>query len=71
MTGLANEWLEEDEFEPVTESSFAERISISELEMKPNGNFMVLYYDDDIFGGGCVMIEGNVETGPKSANIAD
>ncbi len=83
LTELANDWLadeyyEEDdesdeETEPVheiTEKEFAERIMICDISFDSDRNFTVYYADDDMFWGHSILVDGNIETGFESAEIA-
>lgn len=71
LTGLANEWQEEDAGEavPITEEIFAERISLSELTFSFEDTFTAYYEDDDMFWGHAIEICGSLEQGMESANI--
>lgn len=75
LTELANDWREdsedeEEESQPITEESFAERICISEFTMETGGDYVAYYDDDDMFWGHVIVIEGNIETGMERADIA-
>lgn len=73
LTSLANDWLEdseEEDPEPITEESFANRIYISEFSMETDGIYTAYYEDDDMFWGHIIMIEGSLETGIEQAYIA-
>ena len=72
LTELANDWREdsEEDSQPITEESFAERICISEFTMETEGNYVAYYDDDDMFFFFFFFIEGNIETGMERANIA-
>ncbi len=79
LTELANEWNEDEDDEDdseenvsgeITEKAFAERIRISELSVQPDGDYTAYYDDDDLFYGHVIVIEGNVDTGMESAQIA-
>ena len=74
LAGLSNDWqADEDEngdAQPITEESFAKRISLSELSISSEGGFTAYYDDDDLFWGHAVEVCGSLEEGPTSANIA-
>lgn len=69
----ANDWINSDNFEEeeivLTEEEFADRIGIESVDVNADGNFTVMYDDDDIFAGHVVVVEGNMEDGPDSAYI--
>lgn len=68
LTELANDWAEED-VEEITEESFSKRISLSELTIDFEGEYTAYYSDDDLFYGHIIMVSGNMDDGPESANI--
>lgn len=74
LTGLANDWLEEDDSEDkpdeITKDMFAERIEISEITFHSNGELTLYYGDDDMFWGHSIEITCDVSGDPESANIA-
>lgn len=74
LTSLANEWLADDEEKkdalPITEDTFARRITLSEISITPSGNFSAFYDDDDMFWGHVVEINGSLKKGITSANLA-
>lgn len=74
LTSLANEWLADDEenedAQPITEDTFAKRITLSEISIAPNGSFAAYYEDDDMFWGHVVEIHGSLKKGILNANIA-
>lgn len=74
LTELANEWqINDDEDEnvnPITESTFAERIALTALSVTCEGDFTAYYDDDDLFLGHVIEICGSLENGIQSANIA-
>lgn len=74
LTSLANEWLADDEenedAQPITEDTFAKRITLSEISITPNGSFAAYYEDDDMFWGHVVEIHGSLKKGILNANIA-
>ena len=73
LTGLANDWLSEDEASdsaPITEETFAERITISELSIGPDGTITVYYNDDDMFWGHIIEIDAHISGEMRRANIA-
>lgn len=78
LTELANDWAydaydEEDEEseEPpeITEQEFAERIELSDISIYKNGKFTFWFYDDDMFWGHSITVEGNIQNGCSDANI--
>ena len=74
LTELANEWqINDDEDEnanPITENTFAERIALTELSVTCEGDFTAYYDDDDLFLGHVIEICGSLENGIQRANIA-
>lgn len=74
LTGLANDWLEEDssEDEPdeITKDMFAERIEINEITFCSSGELTLYYGDDDMFWGHSIEITVNTSGEPESANMA-
>jgi hypothetical protein len=73
FTALANEWQEdsgEKEVETITPEEFSERISIAEIATDHEGTFSIYYNDDDMFWGHIIIVEGNLDSGPRDAYIA-
>lgn len=74
LTELANDWLADDDenedAEPITEESFAQRITISELTITSGGSFTAYYNDDDMFWGHVVEVSGSLKKGITDANIS-
>lgn len=76
LTDNANDWQaeaaedNEQEYQELTEAEFARRISISEFNMNPDGDFTVYYDDDDLFWGHVILVEGNIEGRIDDAYIA-
>lgn len=70
LTELANDWLQDEEDEEITEDMFVSRINLVELTMDYNGDYSLYYNDDDMFWGHIIDIVGSIETGPTSASIA-
>ncbi|EGM8093306.1 TPA: DUF2262 domain-containing protein [Escherichia coli] len=70
LTELANDWLQDEEDEEITEDMFVSRINLVELAMDYNGDYSLYYNDDDMFWGHIIDIVGGIETGPTSASIA-
>ncbi len=70
LTERANDWLEDEDSQPITEADFAQRISISECNIGPGGDYTAYYDDDDLFYGHIILIEGNVEGEMEDAYIA-
>lgn len=74
LTGLANDWLENDEENgdagPITEETFARRMTLSELSVTSGGRFTAYYDDDDMFWGHAIEVCGSLKKGPVSATIA-
>ena len=70
LTELANDWLQDEEDDEITEDLFVSRINLVELAMDYNGYYSLYYNDDDMFWGHIIDIVGSIETGPTSADIA-
>lgn len=74
LTGLANEWLANDEehagAEPVTEESFMGRMALSELSVTSGGSFTAYYNDDGLFWGHAIEVCGSLKKGVTRAGIA-
>lgn len=81
LTELANDWLadeyyndnEDEETEPIheiTEKEFSERIETCDISFYGDSDFSVYYADDDMFWGHTVIVNGNIKTGFKLAEIA-
>lgn len=73
LTDLANDWLQDEDEEDkkkITKEEFEERIRISELVIRPSGNYDAYYYDDDMFWGHIIVINGNAYSGMEDADIA-
>ncbi|MBS5404691.1 DUF2262 domain-containing protein [Enterocloster sp.] len=74
LTELANEWLAEDEenkaAEPITEETFAKRITLSELTITSGGGFTAYYNDDAMFWGHAVEVSGSLKKGITYTNLA-
>lgn len=76
LTELANDWQDEgygdedgEDLAAITEESFAGRIVISELSIDAEGDYEV-YYDDDMFWGHVIIVNGSVDGGMEDACIA-
>lgn len=78
LTALANDWAyseydEEDEEseEPpeITEQEFAECIELSDISIYKDGKFTFWFYDDDMFAGHSVTVEGDIENGCNNTGI--
>lgn len=76
LTDNANDWQaaaaedNEREYQELTEAEFARRISISEFNMNPDGDFTAYYDDDDLFWGHVILVEGNIDGRINDAYIA-
>ena len=74
LTGLANEWQadndEKENEDPITEEAFAQRITLSELSLTYEGDFMAFFDDDDMFWGHTIEVYGSLEHGIEGANMA-
>lgn len=68
LTGLANEWQEEDGA-PITEEAFAGRIGLLELYFTWEGEFTAYYDDGDLFWGYAVEVCGSLENGVEKTDV--
>ena len=76
LTGLANDWLSQDEenprnpeTDPITEEEFARRISMTSLSVTSGGSFTAWFDCDEIFTDHAVTVYGSLKKGLKTANI--
>ena len=70
LTDLANEWLQEEDEEEITEEDFASRITLNEITAETDGEFIFWFDDDDIFLGHSICVTGTIENGFDDAEIA-
>ena len=76
LTGLANDWLSQDEenprnpeTDPITEEEFARRISMTSLSVTSGGSFTAWFDCDEMFTDHAVTVYGSLKKGLKAANI--
>ena len=71
LTDLANKWQkEEDDNAPdITPESFAERMSITNINISDDERFCIYFDDDDMFWGHTITIYGNLNGELKDATI--
>ena len=76
LTGLANDWLSQDEetprdpeTDPITEEELARRISMTSLSVTSGGSFTAWFDCDEIFTDHAVTVYGSLKKGVKDANI--
>ena len=76
LTGLANDWLSQDEENPrnsetapITEEEFARRISMTSLSVTSGGSFTAWFDCDEMFTDHAVTVCGSLKKGLKAANI--
>ena len=70
LLDLANDWLDNDDQDPITAEIFAKRITMGELAFRNDGTIEVYYDDDDIFWGHCIIANIDAEGNPVHADIA-
>ena len=77
LTGLANDWLAQDEedprepeTDPITEEELARRISLLDLTVTSGGSFTAYFDCDEMFTDHAVVIYGSLKKGVKDADIA-
>ncbi|WP_028898344.1 DUF2262 domain-containing protein [Prevotella sp. HUN102] len=68
LTKLANEWQEEDTAS-ISEKDFAERISLSSINLTEEKGFIVYLYDDDMFFDHIICVYGNLDGTLEDADI--
>ena len=76
LTGLANDWLSQDEenprdpeTDPITEEELARRISMTSLSVTSGGSFTAWFDCDEMFTDHAVTVYGSLKKGLKTANI--
>ena len=76
LTGLANNWLSQDEenlrnpeTDPITEEEFARRISMTSLSVTSGGSFTAYFDCDEMFTDHTVTVYGSLKKGVKDACI--
>jgi hypothetical protein len=69
LIDLANDWRAIDDDTIITQENFVQRISLSELSVTSDGDYIAYYNDDDMFMGHAVAVYGNNKTGIESASI--
>lgn len=76
LTGLANDWLSQDEenprnpeTDPITEEEFNRRISMTSLSVTSGGSFTAWFDCDEMFTDHAVTVYGSLKKGIKSACI--
>ena len=70
LLDLANDWLDNDDQDPITSDVFAKRIMMGELAFRNDGTIEVYYDDDDIFWGHCIIVHIDADGNPIDADIA-
>ena len=71
LTDLANKWQkEEDDNAPdITPERFAERMSITNINLSDDESFCIYFDDDDMFWGHTITVYGNLNGKLKDATI--
>ena len=76
LTGLANNWLSQEEetprnpeTDPITEEELARRISLTSLSVTSGGSFTAWFDCDEMFTDHAVTVYGSLKKGLKTANI--
>lgn len=76
LTGLANDWLSQDEenprnpeTDPITEAELARRISMTSLSVTSGGSFTAWFDCDEMFTDHAVTVYGSLKKGLKDAHI--
>lgn len=68
LTGLANDWRQEDDPE-ITAEEFAKRIGSPKFHINDKGGFEAEYEDDDMFYGHWIVVYGDADGTLTDANI--
>lgn len=58
LTGLSNDWREDEEASNITKEEFAERIGCPSFYIDSKGDFEATYMDDDMFAGHWIVVYG-------------
>jgi len=61
-------WLEEGEV-PLTPKAFKSKMTLTSINLRPDGNFAFWYDDGDLFLGHWIEVRGNLKDGPTDAGI--
>ena len=76
LTGLANDWLSQDEenardpeTDPITEEELTRRISMMDLIVTTGGSFTAYFDCDKLFTDHVVVVRGSLKKGVRSADI--
>ncbi|MCY8233438.1 DUF2262 domain-containing protein [Priestia endophytica] len=73
LVELANDWLQGDdeaEVEEITKEMFINCIKVTSISVDPYGDFTIYFSDGDMFGGHCIIVDGNVSGVFSGAEIA-
>ncbi|MCM3537751.1 DUF2262 domain-containing protein [Priestia endophytica] len=73
LVELANDWLQEDdeaEVDEITKEMFINSIKVTSISVDPDGDFTIYFSDGDMFGGHCIIVDGNVSGVFSGAEIA-
>ena len=73
LVELANDWLQEDdetEVDEITKEMFINSIKVTSISVDPDGEFTIYFSDGDMFGGHCIIVDGNVSGVFSGAEIA-
>lgn len=73
LVEFANDWLQEDdeaEIEAITKEMFINSIKVTSIFVDPDGEFTIYFSDGDMFGGHCIIVDGNVSGVFSGAEIA-
>lgn len=69
LTELANDWLQDENADEISEEDFAGRMALTSLSINADGDYSVYYSDDDMFYGHAITVSGNIGSDFESANI--
>lgn len=73
LVELANDWLQEAdeaEVDEITKEMFINSIKVTSISVDPVGDFTIYFSDGDMFGGHCIIVDGNVSGVFSGAEIA-
>lgn len=73
LVELANEWLqdnEESDIDEITKEMFVDFMKLDSISVYPEGDFEIFFFDGDMFWGHYIIVNGNINEGFTSADIA-
>ncbi|OZI12968.1 hypothetical protein CEW92_03715 [Bacillaceae bacterium SAS-127] len=73
LVELANDWLqdnEDSEVDEITKEMFIDLMTLTSINVYPEGEFEMFFSDGDMFWGHCIIVDGNINGVLTSAEIA-